>query len=236
MSANGSGLGPARILIVDDEPQIVRTLRTALATQGYSLRVAANGLEGLDAAREWNPQLVITDLAMPELDGVELCRELRTFSSVPIIVLSVRNQDRVKIQALDAGADDYVTKPFSIQELQARIRAQLRRNVPPEPEPMRIEAADITIDAIAHTVRVRGSEVHLTPKEFDLLLFMARNPGRVLKHKELSRAVWGPSSAEQLDNLRVLVAQLRKKIELPGSHRYIQSEPWVGYRFNPSQN
>ena len=162
---------PAKILVVDDEPQITRVLRTALSTQGYMLRTAANGVEGLELAHGWKPDLVITDLAMPEMDGVELCRELRAVSQVPIIVLSVRNQDRMKIEALDAGADDYVTKPFSIQELQARVRAQLRRVVATDAaEPQVISIGDFHIDLPQHRVVVRGQEVHLTPKQFDLLV------------------------------------------------------------------
>src|SRR3954451_815678 len=193
---------PAKILIVDDEPQITRVLRTALSTQGYSLRIAGNGVHGLEAAHEWKPDLVITDLAMPEMDGVELCRELRAVSQVPIIVLSVRNQDRMKIEALDAGADDYVTKPFSIQELQARVRAQLRRSTAAasEEEPV-IALGDFVIDLPQHRVVVRGQEIHLTPKQFDLLVVLARHPGQVLTHRALLHAVW-ETNADQPEYLR----------------------------------
>jgi two-component system KDP operon response regulator KdpE len=225
---------PAKILIVDDEPQITRVLRTALSTQGYSLRVAGNGAQGLEAAHEWKPDLVITDLAMPEMDGVELCRELRAVSQVPIIVLSVRNQDRMKIEALDAGADDYVTKPFSIQELQARVRAQLRRsNAVSASESPVIALGDFRIDLPQHRVVVRGQEIHLTPKQFDLLVVLARHPGQVLTHRALLHAVWG-TNADQPEYLRVNIGQLRKKIETTDEPRYILTEPWIGYRFRPT--
>ena len=225
---------PSKILIVDDEPQITRVLRTALSTQGYTLRVASNGVQGLETAHEWKPDLVITDLAMPEMDGVELCRELRAVSQVPIIVLSVRNQDRMKIEALDAGADDYVTKPFSIQELQARVRAQLRRTVAASVgEKAVISAGDFHIDLPQHRVVVRGQEVHLTPKQFDLLVALARHPGQVLTHRTLLHAVWG-TNADQPEYLRVNIGQLRKKIEPAEEPRYILTEPWIGYRFRPT--
>ena len=227
---------PAKILIVDDEPQITRVLRTALSTQGYSLRVAANGVQGLETAHDWKPDLVITDLAMPEMDGVELCRELRAVSQVPIIVLSVRNQDRMKIEALDAGADDYVTKPFSIQELQARVRAQLRRsNAVSASESPVIALGDFRIDLPQHRVVVRGQEIHLTPKQFDLLVVLARHPGQVLTHRALLHAVWG-TNADQPEYLRVNIGQLRKKIETTEEPHYILTEPWIGYRFRPTGN
>jgi two-component system KDP operon response regulator KdpE len=227
---------PSKILIVDDEPQITRVLRTALSTQGYTIRVASNGVQGLEIAHAWKPDLVITDLAMPEMDGVELCRELRAVSQVPIIVLSVRNQDRMKIEALDAGADDYVTKPFSIQELQARVRAQLRRTaaVSAEEKPV-ISLGDFHIDISQHRVIVRGQEVHLTPKQFDLLVTLARHPGQVLTHRALLHAVWG-TNADQPEYLRVNIGQLRKKIEAAEEPRYVLTEPWIGYRFRPTGN
>jgi two-component system KDP operon response regulator KdpE len=225
---------PAKVLIVDDEPQITRVLRTALSTQGYSLRVAANGVEGMEAMHEWRPDLVITDLAMPQMDGVELCRNIRAVSEVPILVLSVRNQDRTKIEALDAGADDYVTKPFSIQELQARVRAQLRRRFASEPEAQQVIAlGDFVIDIPQHRVMVRGQDVHLTPKQFDLLVVLAQHAGQVLTHRALLHAVWG-SNADQPEYLRVNVGQLRKKIETSDEPQYIITEPWIGYRFRPT--
>ena len=225
---------PSKILIVDDEPQITRVLRTSLSTQGYTIRVAGNGVQGLEIAHEWKPDLVITDLAMPEMDGVELCRELRAVSQVPIIVLSVRNHDRMKIEALDAGADDYVTKPFSIQELQARVRAQLRRSTAVETgEKPVIALGDFVIDLPQHRVVVREQEIHLTPKQFDLLVVFARHPGQVLTHRVLLHAVWG-TNADQPEYLRVNIGQLRKKIETGEEPRYILTEPWIGYRFRPT--
>ncbi|MDW5264922.1 MULTISPECIES: response regulator transcription factor [Acidobacteriaceae] len=225
---------PAKILIVDDEPQIIRVLRTALSTQGYVIRIAGNGVEGADIALEWKPDLIITDVSMPEMNGVELCRELRTNSDVPIIVLSVRNNERMKIEALDAGADDYVTKPFSIQELQARVRAQLRRNLSEAREVQSIiDLGDFRIDIPQHRVTVRGNDVHLTPKQFDLLVYFAQHAGNVLTHRALLQAVWGVN-ADQPEYLRVSIGQLRKKIETSEEPRYILTEPWVGYRFRPT--
>jgi two-component system, OmpR family, KDP operon response regulator KdpE len=227
---------PVRILIVDDEPQITRVLRTALSTQGYLLQVAANGVEGMEAVHNWKPDLVITDVSMPQMNGVELCREIRAISQIPIIVLSVRNHDPMKIEALDAGADDYVTKPFSIQELQARVRAQLRRSsITSEEVAPVISVGDFLIDIPQHRVVVRGQDVHLTPKQFDLLVSLARHPGQVLTHRTLLHAVWG-TNADQPEYLRVNIGQLRKKIELSEEPRYIVTEPWIGYRFRPTGN
>jgi two-component system, OmpR family, KDP operon response regulator KdpE len=226
----------AKILIVDDEPQITRVLRTALSTQGYSLRIAANGVEGMEAVHTWKPDLVVTDVSMPEMNGIELCREIRAVSEVPIIVLSVRNQEAMKIEALDAGADDYVTKPFSIQELQARVRAQLRRSLSAESEtPQIISAGDFYVDIPQHRVVVRGQDTHLTPKQFDLLVCLAQHPGQVLTHRALLHAVWG-TNADQPEYLRVNIGQLRKKIELTDEPAYIVTEPWIGYRFRPTGN
>jgi two-component system KDP operon response regulator KdpE len=227
---------PVRILIVDDEPQITRVLRTALSTQGYLLQIAANGVEGMEAVHNWKPDLVITDVSMPQMNGVELCREIRAISQIPIIVLSVRNHDPMKIEALDAGADDYVTKPFSIQELQARVRAQLRRSsITSEEMAPVISVGDFLIDIPQHRVVVRGQDVHLTPKQFDLLVSLARHPGQVLTHRTLLHAVWG-TNADQPEYLRVNIGQLRKKIELSEEPRYIVTEPWIGYRFRPTGN
>ncbi len=225
----------AKILIVDDEPQITRVLRTALSTQGYSLRIATNGVEGLEAAHEWKPDLVITDVSMPEMNGVDFCRELRAVSQVPIIILSVRSQERMKIEALDAGADDYVTKPFSIQELGARVRSQLRRQSAASEEKPVLSLGDFVVDIPQHRVVVRGQEVHLTPKQFDLLVVLARHPGQVLTHRALLHAVWG-TNADQPEYLRVNIGQLRKKIETTEEPRYILTEPWIGYRFRPTGN
>lgn len=226
-----------RILVVDDEPQITRVLRTSLAAQGYDIRVANNGDTALEIMKDWTPDLVITDLAMPNMDGLELCRKLRSGSPVPIIVLSVKSEERTKVKALDLGADDYVTKPFAIGELLARVRANLRRIPAGEPSSGGvIEVGDFRIDQDAHTVSVRGREVHLTPKEFDLLVYLARHPGKVLTHRALLTAVWGANSMEQPEYLRVFIGQLRKKLEPEaGSPKYLQTEPWVGYRFDPGE-
>ena len=225
---------PAKILIVDDEPQIIRVLKTALSTQGYSIRTSLNGLDGLIAFREWNPDIVITDLSMHEMSGIELCHQIRSTSTTPIIVLSVRDQETIKVAALDAGADDYVTKPFSIQELQARVRAQLRRRTAAAPETQQIiTLGDFVIDVPQHKVIVRGQETHLTPKQFDLLVVLAQHAGQVLTHRALLHAVWG-TNADQPEYLRVHIGQLRKKIETSEDPRYIVTEPWIGYRFYPS--
>jgi len=222
-----------RILIVDDEPQITRVLRTSLQSSGYEVVLARNGLEAIDRFKETNPDLIITDLSMPEMDGLELTRAVRQLADTPIIVLSVREQDTMKVAALDEGADDYITKPFSIQELLARVRAHLRKIARADPPESKVAEGDFQIDSEAHSVVIRGQELHLTPKEFDLLLFFARNPRRVLTHKTLLRAIWGPAGEDQPEYLRVLVAQLRKKIDRPEGPHYIQSEPWIGYRFDP---
>jgi len=226
-----------RILVVDDEPQITRVLRTSLSSHGYDLRVANDGETALEIMKDWSPDLIITDLSMPNMDGLELCRRLRPSTKVPIIVLSVRGEERTKVQALDAGADDYVTKPFGIEELLARVRANLRR-VPAaetEAEPV-IEMGDFHIDMAAHKVSVRRRDVHLTPKEFDLLIYLARHAGKVVTHRALLGAIWGGQSTEQVEYLRVFVGQLRKKLEPNASSpRYIVTEPWVGYRFEPGK-
>ncbi len=221
-----------RILVVDDEPQIVRMLRTALRSSGYEVAAAANGVEALERFREQLPDLIITDLSMPEMDGVELTQTVRQLAETPIIVLSVRDSEAMKVRALDEGADDFITKPFNMPELLARVRAQLRRLPAPEPA-TRLEDGDFIVDTELHAVTVRGQRLHLTPKEFDLLLFFMRNPHRVLTHKVLLRAVWGFAGEDQPEYLRVLIAQLRRKIEAEPATRYIHSEPWVGYRFEP---
>ncbi|MFZ0481612.1 MAG: response regulator transcription factor [Terriglobales bacterium] len=222
------------ILVVDDEAQISRVLRTSLSSHGYDIRVANDGETALEIMKDWTPDLVITDLAMPNMDGLELCRRLRTTSEVPIIVLSVRGEERTKVKALDAGADDYVTKPFGMEELLARVRANLRRHRLKESESALIEAGDFRIDLGARSVFVQNRAVHLTPKEFDLLLYLARHPGKVITHRALLGAVWGGESTEQVEYLRVFVGQLRRKLEpTPDSPRYIVTDPWVGYRFEP---
>jgi two-component system KDP operon response regulator KdpE len=224
----------SRILVVDDETQITRVLKTALNSQGYEVKTASDGESGFHAAMDWLPDLVITDLAMPGMSGVELCRTVRERSQVPIIVLSVRGEEKSKIEALDAGADDYVTKPFSVNELLARVRANLRRVAAAgEGVSQPIEDGDFRIDPESRMVRVRGKEVHLTPKEFDLLIFMARHPNKVLTHRVLLNAVWGGESVQQPEYLRVFINQLRKKIEPAEIPQYILTDPWVGYRFQP---
>ena len=223
-----------RILVVDDERQIIRMLRASLQSSGYEVLTASNGIEGLERFESGRPDLIITDLAMPEMNGLELTQAVRRLDRTPIIVLSVRDTDVMKVKALDEGADDYLTKPFSMPELLARIRSQFRRITVESSEQTRFEVGDFVIDADAHTVSVRGQALHLTPKEFDLLLLFARSPGRVLTHKVLLRAIWGPAGDDQPEYLRVLIAGLRRKIEKGEGQKYIQSEPWVGYRFQPT--
>jgi two-component system, OmpR family, KDP operon response regulator KdpE len=222
---------PDRILIIDDEPQITRVLRAALSAQSYDVRTANDPEEGLQVFKDWPPDLVITDLMMPGLSGVDVTRAIRTHAATPVLILSVRDHERTKVEALDAGADDYVTKPFSIQELLARVRAHLRRA--PERTTAAVEAGDFLIDSNAHTIAVMGNQIHLTPKEFDLLLHLARNAGKVMTHRALLTSVWGAQSAHQPEYLRVFVGQLRKKLEAESGKQYIQTEPWVGYRFVP---
>jgi len=225
----------SRILVVDDETQITRVLKTALSSQGYEVKTAMDGESGFNAAMDWLPDLVITDLAMPGMSGVELCRAVRERSPVPIVVLSVRGEEKSKVEALDAGADDYVTKPFSVNELLARVRANLRRVAATESGAAQpIEDGDFRIEPESRMVRVRGKEIHLTPKEFDLLVFMARHPNKVLTHRVLLNAVWGGESVQQPEYLRVFINQLRKKIEPGEEPRYILTDPWVGYRFQPT--
>ena len=224
-----------KILVVDDEFQITRVLRQSLTAHRYDVRTAADGVSALDTFRDWHPDLVITDLQMPEMDGIEFCRAIRKESQLPIIVLSVRGEEGTKVAALDAGADDYVTKPFGMDELLARVRAALRRSPVGEDEFALLEDGDFTIDLAKREVTVRGSGVHLTPKEFDLLVFLFRNRGKGVTHRAILADIWGGNFTEQTEYLRVFIGQLRKKIEIdPSSPRYISTEPWVGYRFNPS--
>ena len=226
--------GTSRVLVVDDEPQITRVLRTVLTSQGYQVRTAPEGETALSSFREWSPELVITDLFMPRMDGVELCRRIRALSPVPIIVLSVKGEESAKVEALDSGADDYVTKPFGIDELMARVRAALRRSAGSAEESSSFELGEFRVDLDARRVYVHGNEVRLTPKEFDLFVYMARRPNRVLTHATLLEAVWGNASQEQPEYLRVFMGQLRKKLEPePSNPRYLLTEPWVGYRFSP---
>ena len=228
--------GKQRILVVDDEPQLTRVLRRSLMAKGYDVRIAGDGEFALQTFHDWPPDLVITDLAMPNISGLELCRRLRATSEVPIIVLSVRGEEQTKVQALDAGADDYVTKPFGMDELSARIRAALRRQPATDSKSQMLEVGDFRIDLEAHTITQSGKEIHLTPKEFDLMVHLVRNAGKVLTHRALLGAVWGGDYTEQNEYLRVFIGQLRKKIEPdPSEPRYILTEPWIGYRFNPGE-
>ena len=226
----------ARILVVDDDAQLTRVLRTGLKSRGYEVRTAPDGAIALETFNEWQPELVITDLAMPVMDGLELCRQLRAVSQVPIIVLSAKGEEKTKIEALDLGADDFVTKPFGIDELFARVRAALRRATSSEPAQATtvLEVGVFRADLESRHVTVEGREIHLTPKEFDLLTYFMTNAGKVLTHRTLLKAIWGGNYVDQNEYLRVFVGQLRKKVEPEGTKpRYILTEPWVGYRFEP---
>lgn len=226
----------ARILVVDDEPQLIRVLRTGLKSRGYDVRGASDGESGLESFNEWHPDLVITDLAMPNVDGLEFCRRLRAISQVPIIVLSAKGEEKTKVEALDIGADDFVTKPFGIDELLARVRASLRRaNAPPisETTQVTLDVGDFHVNLESREVKVRDKDVHLTPKEFDLLIYFIKHSGKVLTHRTLLAAIWGSNYVEQNEYLRVFIGNLRKKIELDATPRYIVTEPWIGYRFDP---
>lgn len=220
--------------MVDDERQITRVLSRGLAAKGYDVHVAADGEVALQTFGDWRPDLVVTDLSMPNVNGLELCRRLRAFSEVPIIVLSVKGEERTKIEALDAGADDYVTKPFGIDELVARIRATLRRAPLSQNTKSVLEAGDFRIALEERKVTIQSEEVRLTPKEYDLLVYLVRHPGKVLTHHVLLGAIWGGDYTEQTEYLRVFIGQLRKKIEINSANpKYILTEPWIGYRFNP---
>ncbi|MDQ3129902.1 MAG: response regulator transcription factor [Acidobacteriota bacterium] len=221
-----------KILVVDDEPQIVRVMRQILAAHQFDIRSASDGEAGIELFHDWKPDLIITDLQMPNVGGLQLCRKIRELSEVPIVVLSVKDDEKTIVEALDAGADDYVTKPFGTNELLARIRAALRRL--PEKTETVLETGDFSIDFSAHKVSVEGREIHLTPKEFELLAFLLKNPEKVLTHQILLQNVWGAYYTESPEALRVLVGSLRKKIEKDFSKpKYILTEPWIGYRFIP---
>jgi len=221
----------ANILVVDDEPQIRRVLRSTLSARGYVITEAKTGEEALEWIRKGPPDLILLDMNMPGIGGIEACREIRRGSDAPIIMLTVRNAERDKVAALDAGADDYVVKPFGIEELLARIRAALRRNTTTDSLPSFV-SKDLTIDFESREVSVRDRTVHLTPKEYDVLKHLVANLGKPLTHRRLLQAVWGPDYGEETDSLRVVINQLRKKVESdPARPRYIVTEPWVGYRF-----
>ncbi len=222
-----------KILVVDDEYQISRVLKRSLQAHRYDVRTASNGESALDLFHDFHPDLIITDLQMPEMDGIELCRELRKISEIPIIVLSVKGEEKTKVSALDAGADDYITKPFGMDELLARIRATLRRAPEGKKEETVLTVGDFSINLEKHQAFVRDEEIHLTPKEFELLTYLLKNHGKVLTHRTLLTAIWGGNFTEQTEYLRVFLGNLRKKIEPnPAKPQYILTEPWVGYRFN----
>ena len=221
-----------RILIVDDEPNIVVTVAPLLRARGYDVMAAMTGRDALETFERDKPDLIVLDLGLPDLDGIEVCRRIRATSTVPILVLSARGAEGDKVAALDAGADDYVTKPFGTEELLARIRATLRRIESQSPPGDPIVRGDLVIDRERFRVVRQGEELRLTPKEFELLTLLAQSPGRVLTHQTILKAIWGPRATNQPEHLRVLVGALRKKIEQnPAAPEYILTEPWVGYRF-----
>jgi two-component system, OmpR family, KDP operon response regulator KdpE len=221
-----------KILVVDDEPQIIRVMRQILSAHYYEIRTASDGEAGFELFNDFQPDLVITDLQMPNVDGLELCQKIRRFSEIPIIILSVKDDEKTIVEALDIGADDYVTKPFSTKELLARVRANLRR-ISQKQENF-IEIGDFYLDFSTHKVLVKTQEKHLTPKEFDLLAVLLKNHDKVLTHQILLNKVWGNYYTESPEALRVLVGSLRKKIEIDFSKpKYLLTEPWIGYRFLP---
>ena len=226
-------MNDATILVVDDEPQLRRVMRTTLTDLGYTVIDAKTGEDALELLRHDQPDLILLDLNMPGIGGLETCRAIRETSDVPIIILSVRNTEREKVQALDAGADDYVSKPFGIQELLARIRAALRRSpAAGENELHGFKTDDLDIDFTARRVTVAGKSARLTPKEFDLLRMLVANPNKAIPHRKLLQSVWGPDYGDEVEYLRFFVNQLRKKIEpVPSKPKYLLTEPWVGYRF-----
>lgn len=221
------------ILLVDDEVSIQRAAATLLRSRGYTVALAGTGRDALDRFDEARPSLMIVDLGLPDIDGIVVCERLRARTDAPILVLSVRGDERSKVAALDAGADDYVTKPFSAEELLARVRAGLRRSLDHRQELRgRIEIVDLTIDFDRRRVCRGDVDIHLTPREFELLTLLAGRAGRVLTHGTILKSLWGPNGSGQQEHLRVLIGQLRKKIELdPARPRYLVTEPWVGYRF-----
>ena len=227
-------MSAGRVLVVDDEPQIRRIMRTTLTGAGYEVDDAKTGEEALEKCREFRPDLVLLDINMPGMGGMAACRALRADANIAIIMLTVRNAEADKVKALDAGADDYVAKPFSTPELLARIRAALRR-VPatPQSSPARVGVGELVIDFASRTVTNGPATAHLTPKELDLLRYLTQRANEAVSHRELLQAVWGPDYGDQVDYLRVFIMNLRKKIERrPENPEYITTEPWVGYRFN----
>jgi len=229
-----------RILVIDDEPQIRRVMRAALSATGYEVSDARSGEEAVEKLGDERFDLILLDVNLPGMSGMDACRVIRhetLVPDVPIIMLTVRNAEKDIVEALDAGADDYVVKPFGTPELLARIRAALRRApLPQDSAPQRISLKDVEVDFLSRQVTVRGRNVRLTPKEFDLLRYLATHPNKVIAHRELLQAVWGPDYGDEVEYLRVFVNQLRKKIEpQPAKPRYLLTEPWVGYRLNLPQ-
>ncbi len=223
----------ATILVVDDEPQIRRVMRTTLTSNGYTVLDARSGEEALEIMQKERPELVLLDVNMPGMGGLAACREIRDRSDAAIIVLTVRNTEKDKVMALDAGADDYVVKPFGMEELLARIRAALRRTASAEPVPAFV-SSDLEIDFERRRVIVEGRPIKLTPKEFELLRHLVANQGKPLEHRRLLQAIWGPDYGNETEYLRVFINQLRKKIEPdPANPKYIHTDPWIGYRFEP---
>lgn len=226
-------MSAGRILVVDDEPQIRRIMRTTLTAAGYEVEDAKTGEEALKKLRDYRPDLVLLDINMPGMGGLAACRELRADPNVAIVMLTVHNTEADKVKALDAGADDFVTKPFSTPELLARIRAVLRRVPVAQSSPSRLRVGGLTIDFGARSVTQGTATAHLTPKELDLLRYLTQHANQAVAHRELLQAVWGPDYGDQVDYLRVFIKSLRKKVESNPDHpQYITTEPWVGYRFN----
>ena len=224
--------GQGRVLVVDDEPQIRRALAVNLKARGYDVDQAASGEEALHLAAARHPDVVLLDLGLPGVDGLDVIRGLRGWTTVPIVVLSVREAEADKVAALDLGADDYLTKPFGMDELLARLRAALRRSHPPADEEPVVETPDFRVDLAARRASAAGEEVHLTPTEFELLRLLVRNRGRLLTHRALLKDVWGPGFQDDTQVLRVHIANLRRKIEPePGRPSLIRTDPGVGYRF-----
>jgi two-component system, OmpR family, KDP operon response regulator KdpE len=229
-------MNSANILVVDDEPQIRRVLRSTLSFRGYTINEVSSGEEAVERVGKIKPDLILLDVNLPGMSGIETCREIRRTTDAPIIMLTVRSAERDKVIALDAGADDYVTKPFGIEELLARIRASLRRHPSPDSLPPFV-SKEFSVDFETRRVTVAGEEVHLAPKEFEVLRHLIANVGKPVTHRRLLQIVWGPEYGEETENLRVVINQLRKKIEKdPSQPKFILTEPWVGYRFQPPKS
>lgn len=224
-------MNSAKIFVVDDEPQLRRVMKVALTDLGYTITEAKTGEEALERLHEYDPDLILLDINMPGMGGMEACRALRRVTNVPIVILSVRNSEQDKVAALDAGADDYVTKPFGIQELLARIRAALRRSPTQDQGPQIIATEDFEVDLRQHTAVAHGQAVRLTPKEFEVLKFLGQNANEPVQHRRLLQSVWGPDYGDEVEYLRVVMNSLRKKIEPnPSAPKYLLTVPWVGYR------